>query len=196
MWLYLKNLRIFFCWRFSRKIHFVGFFCVFFVFFHLFSSLINQWPNQRPFSPWRKARSGKVHFCENHQRSTVFRTVRKNFPPGETKVPKSAKIIFLTESLWSNWWFEQPERSARSRTIRSKTVSIQWGFQKCNSFTCRRHQKKVDFLGYMSLWVIGWEIIVSLSVGYDAAQKAAAANLKLIMGLGFTLCIEQNSPRA
>ena len=75
MWLYLKNLRTFFCWRFSRKIHFVGFFCVFLVFFHLFSSLINQWPNQRPFSPWRKARSGKVHFYENHQRSTVFRTV-------------------------------------------------------------------------------------------------------------------------
>ena len=196
MWLYLKNLRIFFCWRFSRKIHFVGFFWVFLVFFQLFSSLINQWPNQRPFSPWRKARSGKVHFYENHQRSTVFRTVQKNFPPGETKVPKSAKIIFLTESLWSNWWFEQPERSARSRTIRSKIVSIQWGFQKCNSFTCRRHQKKVDFLGYMSLWVIGWEIIVSLSVGHDAAQEAAAANLKLIMGLGFTLCIEQNSPRA
>ena len=38
--------------------------------------------------------------------------------------------------------------------------------------------------------------MVSLSVGYDAAQEAAAANLKLIMGLGFTLCIEQNIPWA
>ena len=191
-----QKFRNFFLLTFFHENSFCRVFLGFFGFSHLFSSLINQWPNQRPFSPWRKARSGKVHFYENHQRSTVFRTVRKNFPPGETKVPKSAKIIFLTESLWSNWWFEQPERSARSRTIRSKTVSIQWGFQKCNSFTCRRHQKKVDFLGYMSLWVIGWEIIVSLSVGYDAAQEAAAANLKLIMGLGFTLCIEQNSPRA
>ena len=191
-----QKFKNFFLLTFFQENSFYRVFCVFLFFFHLFSSLINQWPKQRPFSPWRKARSGKVHFYENHQRSTVFRTVRKNFPRGETKVPKSAKIIFLTESLWSNWWFEQPERSARSRTIRSKTVSIQWGFQKCNSFTCRRHQKKVDFLGYMSLWVIGWEIIVSLSVGYDAAQEAAAANLKLIMGLGFTLCIEQNSPRA
>ena len=191
-----QKFKNFFLLTFFQENSFCRVFLRFFGFFHLFSSLINQWPNQRPFSPWRKARSGKVHFYENHQRSTVFRTVQKNFPPGETKVPKSAKFIFLTESLWSNWWFEQPERSARSRTIRSKIVSIQWGFQKCNSFTCRRHQKKVDFLGYMSLWVIGWEIIVSLSVGYDAAQEAAAANLKLIMGLGFTLCIEQNSPRA
>ena len=147
MWLYLKNLRIFFFWRFSRKIHFVGFFCVFLVFFHLFSSLINQWPNQRPFSPWRKTRSGKVHFYENHQRSTVFRTVQKNFPPGETKVPKSAKIIFLTESLWSNWWFEQPERSARSRTIRSKIVSIQWGFQNVIRSPVGDIRKKLIFWG-------------------------------------------------
>ena len=191
-----QKFRNFFLLTFFQENSFCRVFLRFFGFFHLCSSLINQWPNQRPFSPWRKTRSGKVHFYENHQWLTVFRTVRKNFPPGETKVPKSAKIIFLTESLWSNWWFEQPERSARSRTIRSKIVSIQWGFQKCNSFTCRRHQKKVDFLGYMSLWVIGWEIIVSLSVGYDAAQEAAAANLKLIMGLGFTLCIKQRSPRA
>ena len=191
-----QKFKNFFILTFFQENSFCRVFLRFFGFFHLFSSLINQRPNQRPFLPWRKARSGKVHFYENHQRSTVFRTVQKNFPPGATKVPKSAKIIFLTESLWSNWWFEQPERSARSRTIMSKIVSIHWEFQKCNSFTCRRHQKKVDFLVYMSLWVIRWEKNVSLSVGYDAAQEAAAANLKLLRGLGFTTCNKQNIPWA
>ena len=150
LWQKFKN---FFLLTFFQENSFCRVFLRFLVFFHLFSSLINQWPNQRPFSPWRKARSGKVHIYENHQRSTVFRTVQKNFPRGATKVPKSAKLIFLTESLWSIWWFEQPERSARSRTIRSKIVSIQWGFQKCNSFTCRRHLKKVDFFEF---WHYDW----------------------------------------
>ena len=148
MWLYLKNLRTFFFWRFSRKIHFVGFFCVFlvfFIFFHLW--LIND-RIKGHFHHEGKPVAAKCTFMKiiNGQRS--FERSKKISPSGATKVPKSAKFIFLTESLWSNWWFEQPERSARSRTIRSKIVSIQWGFQKCNSFTCSDIRKKLIFWSF------------------------------------------------
>ena len=117
----------------------------FFGFFSSFSSLINQSPNQRPFSAWRNAGSSKVHFYKNHQRSTVFRTVQKNFPRGASKMPKSAKIFFWSESFWWNCWFEQQERSARSRTIRSKIVSELWWRPKWHWLSCRRPLKKFEF---------------------------------------------------
>ena len=140
-----KILRTFSCWHFSEKNVLHGFFWVFFGFFSSFSSLINQSLNQRPFSAWRNARSGKVHCYKNHQQSTVFRTVQKIFPPGASKVPKSAKIFFWSESFWWNCWFEQQERSARSRTIRSKIVSELWWRPKWHWLSCRRPLKKFEF---------------------------------------------------
>ena len=89
-------------------------------------------------------------------------------------MPKSAKIIFSTESLASNCWFEQPERSARSRTIRLKSVSIQWWFQKHNSFTCRGPNKKVDFLGCIAWWAKMTFFILYISLNYSPRSTSSS----------------------
>ena len=109
MWLYLKNLRIFFCWRFSRKIHFVGFFCVFlvfFIFFHLW--LIND-RIKGHFHHEGKPVAAKSTFMKiiNGQRS--FERSEKISPRGKPKCRKVPKLFF-----WLNHFDQIDDLSSRN----------------------------------------------------------------------------------
>ena len=109
MWLYLKNLRTFFCWRFSRKIHFVGFFCVFlvfFIFFHLW--LIND-RIKGHFHHEGKPVAAKCTFMKiiNGQRS--FERSKKISPRGQPKCRKMPKLIF-----WLNHFDQNDDLSSRN----------------------------------------------------------------------------------
>ena len=70
---------------------------------------------------------------------------KKILPSGPMKVAKSAKSFFPTVSPLQNWWFDQEERSARSRTIRWKSVSELWWRPKWHWLTSKRPLEKFDF---------------------------------------------------
>ena len=107
-------------------------------------------------------------------------------------MPKSAKKFFRTVSLQQNWWFEQEERSARSRTIRSKIVSELWWRPKWHRLTSKRPLEKFDFFESRSeliccvVWtfhnlvthtrvqIAPWVIFIKMNVGQrsnDWVQK-------------------------
>ena len=170
---FLPILRTFSCWRFSRK-------CVLHGVFDKSSDITNFCSDITFFfnNFYTVHASPMMH--TNKKLWIVARQliVPKKCRWGHSKCQKMPKCEISPVSLGLIGHFKHVKRSERSRIIRSKIVSVQWRFQKYNSFTCRCRNKKVDFLGCIAGWATIKFFIQFSSFNYSTRSTSSSGSHK------------------
>ena len=167
----LTNLRTFSCWRFCRKTRFNGFFYK--------SSDITNFCSDITFffnNFYTVHASPIVHTNKKLWNVARQLIVPKKCRSGHSKCRKvpNCEISPVSHGLIGH--LEHVKRSERSRTIRSKIVSIQWRFQKYNSFSSRVRNKKVDFLGCIAWWATMKFFIPYFSFNYSTRSTSSSGS--------------------